>query len=149
MASSIRKTRIPLEILNIDETGIHICLTVTLNRKKARMVLDTGASRTVFDQKEINRFVKEGTRVIDGRMSAGLGTDSMETHSVTLNSFKINALTKKDFEALALDLHVLVKSYETLGHGNVVGVLGSDILLEHNAVIDFGKQKLILSYPKD
>lgn len=108
------------------------------------MVLDTGASRTVFDQDEIKRFVKEGSTVIEGKLSAGLGTSEMETHSVTLKSFRIGRLSLENFEALALDLAVLNTSYEQMGHGKVIGVLGSDILQSYQAIIDFGKKKLTL-----
>lgn len=141
-----RKTSFPMELLPIDEAGYHLCVSVTINRKKCRLVLDTGASRTVFDQTEIHRFVKEGTTEIEGRLSAGLGTDQMQTHSVIIKRFKIGRITLENFEALALDLAVLNDSYEKLGHEKVIGVLGSDILNDHEAVIDFGKKRLTLRY---
>lgn len=142
----LKKTSIPLEILPIDELGFHLCVQVTVNRKKCKLVLDTGASRTVFDQEEIKRFVKEGTTEIEGQLSAGLGTDQMQTHSVILKRFKVGRLTLENFEALALDLRVLNESYEKLGHGKVIGVLGSDVLQSQQAVIDFGKCRLTLRY---
>lgn len=146
MSKNYRRTSLPIEILPIDESGFHLCVTVTVNRKKCRLVLDTGASRTVFDQDEIKHFVKEGTTEIEGKLSAGLGTDRMQTHSVWLKQFRLARLSLPGFEALALDLRVLNDSYDTLGHGKVAGVLGSDILYTHGAVIDFGKKRLTLRY---
>lgn len=143
---STKKTSLPLEILSIDELGFHLCVQVSINRKKCKLVLDTGASRTVFDREEIKRFVKEGTTAIEGQMSAGLGTDQMETHAVVLKTFKVGRLTLQNFETLALDLRVLNESYEKLGHEKVVGVLGSDVLQAQQAVIDFGKRRLTLRY---
>lgn len=143
--TKIRKTSLPLEIVTIDEGGgIHLCAEITLNRKKCKMVLDTGASRTVFDQDEIKRYVKEDITEIAGKMSAGLGTDSMQTHSVLVKKMKLKSLEITDYEGLALDLTVLNNSYEQLGYKKVIGVLGSDILQEYEAVIDFGKKKLTL-----
>lgn len=145
--TEIRKTSLPLEIVTIDEGGgIHLCAEITLNRKKCKMVLDTGASRTVFDQDEIKRYVKEDITEIAGKMSAGLGTDSMQTHSVLVKKMKLKSLEITDYEGLALDLTVLNNSYEQLGYKKVIGVLGSDILQEYEAVIDFGKKKLTLRY---
>lgn len=145
--TKIRKTSLPLEIVTIDEGGgIHLCAEITLNRKKCKMVLDTGASRTVFDQDEIKRYVKEDITEIAGKMSAGLGTDSMQTHSVLIKKMKLKSLEITDYEGLALDLTVLNNSYEHLGYKKVIGVLGSDILQEYEAVIDFGKKKLTLRY---
>lgn len=145
--TKIRKTSLPLEIVTIDEGGgIHLCAEITLNRKKCKMVLDTGASRTVFDQDEIKRYVKEDITEIAGKMSAGLGTDSMQTHSVLVKKMKLKSLEITDYEGLALDLTLLNNSYEQLGYKKVIGVLGSDILQEYEAVIDFGKKKLTLRY---
>lgn len=145
--TKIRKTSLPLEIVTIDEGGgIHLCAEITLNRKKCKMVLDTGASRTVFDQDEIKRYVKEDITEIAGKMSAGLGTDSMQTHSVLVKKMKLKSLEITDYEGLALDLTVLNNSYEQLGYKKVIGVLGSDILQKYEAVIDFGKKKLTLRY---
>lgn len=147
--SNLRRASLPIELLPIDESGFHLCVSVTVNRRRCRLVLDTGASRTVFDQTEIKRFVKEGTTEIEGRLSAGLGTDQMQTHSVVLKTFRLGRVTLENFEALALDLAVLNTSYESLGHGKVIGVLGSDILHAHQAVIDFGKKRLTLRYEGD
>ena len=146
MENKPRRTSIPIEIIPIDESGFHLCIQVTINRKKYRLVLDTGASRTVFDQTEIKKIVKEGTTEIEGKLSAGLGTDQMQTHSVILKQFKVGSVILPEFEALALDLAVLNSSYEQMGHEKVIGVLGSDILHTHKAVIDFGKSKLTLFY---
>ena len=90
--------------------------------------------------------MKEGTTEIEGKLSAGLGTDQMQTHSVILKQFKVGGLILPGFEALALDLAVLNISYEQMGHDKVIGVLGSDILQKHKAIIDFGKSKLTLFY---
>lgn len=141
-----RRASIPIEILPIDELGFHLCVQVSINRKKYRLVLDTGASRTVFDQEEIKKIVKEGTTEIEGKLSAGLGTNQMQTHSVILKQFKVGKIQLPGFEALALDLAVLNASYEQMGHGTVIGVLGSDILHAHQALIDFGKKRLTLFY---
>lgn len=143
--SKKKKCSVPISFISIDETGYHLLVEVTINRKKCRLVLDTGASRTVFDKDEIKRFVKEGSNVIEGKLSAGLGTDQMETHSVHLKNFRIGRLSLTNYEAVALDLAVLNSSYAQMGHGKVAGVLGSDVLFAYDAVIDFGKKKMLLS----
>jgi predicted aspartyl protease len=142
--SRSKKTSVPLLLLDMGESGYHVCLEVTINRKKCRMVLDTGASRTVLDKTEIKRLVREEIREVEGRKSAGLGTDGMTTHATKINRFKIKSLLLPDLEVLVLDLSILNHSYHQIGHEKVAGVLGSDLLRQHKAKIDFDKNRLVL-----
>lgn len=43
-------TTIPLQILPIENDGFHLMIVVKINRKNANLIIDTGASRTVFDE---------------------------------------------------------------------------------------------------
>jgi len=53
-----------------------------------------------------------------------------------------------DYEAVLLDLSHVNKSYEQIGLKQIEGVLGSDILLKYNAIIDYPKKELRLTYKK-
>jgi hypothetical protein len=44
-----------------------------------------------------------------------------------------------------LDLSTINIAYRQLGHSDVLGVLGGDILMKYKAVIDYRKQELKLS----
>ena len=44
---------IPINIINIEGDGFHIVTEGHINGKAARFVVDTGASRTVFDKDRI------------------------------------------------------------------------------------------------
>jgi hypothetical protein len=142
--SRLKKITVPLQMLDMGESGYHACMEVTINRKKCRMVLDTGASRTVLDKTEIRRLVKEEIQELEGKKSAGLGTADMTTHAAKIKRMKIASLVLEDWEVLVLDLSILNHSYKQIGHGKVVGVMGSDMLVKHRAKIDFGKNRLVL-----
>ncbi len=131
------------------ESGYHLSLEVVINRKKCRMVLDTGASRTVLDKDEIKRLVKEELREMEGKKSAGLGTDGMTTHSAEIKRFKINSLIIENMEVLVLDLAILNRSYDQLGHERVAGVMGSDLLIRHRAKIDLAKNRLVMHWSEN
>ncbi len=139
-----RSSIIDLEVLTIEDDGSHLICKAKINGKNARILIDTGASRSVFDQERIRLFVNEKSFIQNEKLSTGLGTNSMPTSSVTLKSFKIGELKIDDFLAILLDLQHVNVTYGTLGHEAIDGVLGNDILLKHKAVIDYNKKILKL-----
>ncbi len=139
-----RSSIIDLEVLTIEDDGSHLICKAKINGKNARILIDTGASRSVFDQERIRLFVNEKSFIQNEKLSTGLGTNSMPTSSVTLKSLKIGDLKIDDFLAILLDLQHVNVTYGTLGHEAIDGVLGNDILLKHKAVIDYNKKILKL-----
>ena len=53
------KTKIILKILRIDKGGYHIAVNAKINSKIALLIVDTGASRSVFDKERIKRFLNK------------------------------------------------------------------------------------------
>ncbi len=141
---ALKKISVPIRILRIDNDGFHLQIVVTLNRKRARLLIDTGASRTVFDKSRIHIYTEKKHFEKTPHLSTGFGTDRLETHSTEIKSVKIGTLDIKDFEAILLDLSHVNASYESLGLKPIDGVLGCDILKKYKAVIDMGKKVLKL-----
>lgn len=141
--------KIPLQLLNIDGDGFHLQVKVKVNGKPALMIVDTGASRTVFDKAQIADFLKLEEIAEHDRVSTGLGTSNMVSQVVTLGRFSLGTLQLKEFPAVVLDLQHVNHTYEALGFSLIVGVLGSDVLVAHKAVIDFAKKTMTLQAPKN
>lgn len=140
--------RVPLRLLNIEGDGFHLQAKVKINGKPGLVIIDTGASRTVFDKTEIIHYLKSEEVAIHDRVSTGLGTNSMESHVVTLGSFTIGKLKMENFQAVILDLKHVNLTYDSIGFPAIAGVLGSDVLVANRAVIDFRKKVLLLHPPK-
>lgn len=140
--------KIPLQLLSIEGDGFHLQVKVKVNGKPALMIVDTGASRTVFDKTQIAHFLKLEEIAEHDRVSTGLGTSNMVSQVVTLGSFSLGQLKLKEFPAVVLDLQHVNHTYEALGFSLIVGVLGSDVLVGNKAVIDFAKKSLTLQPPK-
>ena len=141
-----KKITVPLTLISIDEAdGFHLLLDARLNGQPARLLVDTGASRTVFDKERILRFLQDAVFQPSDKASTGLGTDSMESHLVNAASLQIGDLRIDDLELVVLDLVHVNQSYEKIGIEAIDGVLGSELLSAHKAVIDFGKLELRLS----
>lgn len=143
MASRIKTTSIPLKIISLDQQGFHLMLKVRINNRVARLILDTGASKTVFDFRKIKKYVKTSLKKND-QLSTGLGTNEMVTHTVSIKKLDLGTLTIHDFSMVLLDLKHISQSYALLGLPAIDGVLGGDILMEYHAVIDYQKRRLHL-----
>ncbi|HLC83538.1 MAG TPA: hypothetical protein VJI69_06890, partial [Bacteroidia bacterium] len=80
-------------------------------------------------------------------LSSGLGTNTMQSEQVTVKKIKIGELEIENYKTILLDLSHVNQSYEQIGLKPVDGVLGSDILLKFNAVIDYEKKILKFKFP--
>ncbi len=139
-----RTVRIPLQIIAIEEEGYHLLVDVEINNKKALLLIDSGASRSVFDIHRIRKFIGEQAMEPHDKLSTGLGTNSMVTHTTELNNFQLGGLVLPAFTAVLLDLANVNESYVKLGLSPIDGVLGSDLLHQYKAVIDYGSSELHL-----
>jgi hypothetical protein len=138
------KTILPLEIFPIETDGYHIKIVIKVNEKEASMILDTGASRSVFDESRITTFVDDNSVEDHDRLSSGLGTNTMTSKKVTIEKLQLGEIIIDNYEATILDLMHVNQSYEKLDLAPVDGVLGGDILSDYKAVIDYAKKELIL-----
>jgi hypothetical protein len=135
---------IPLQIIDLQGDGYHLLVDIKIFKKTYKVVLDTGASKTVFDHNLLLEADKRLTVQSTNRLSAGLGTLSMESYTAVLPDFKIGRLKLPGFEVAVLDLSNINQAYAQLSHPQVLGVLGGDILMQYAAVVDYGKQALKL-----
>jgi len=139
------KTKIPISIVPIEDDGFHLQITLKVNGKKANFTLDTGASRTVFDENRIHQFIKDEVLEDNDRLSSGLGTNTMTSKKIVIESLVLKSIEIKNYEATIINLEHVNASYQKLDIDAVDGVLGSDILKDYNAIINYGKSELILS----
>ena len=140
---------IPLELIAIEDDGYHLMIEVFVNGKPARMLVDTGASRSVFDQNRIANFFDEAPDLSENEQkSTGLGTNTMESQALYLGELRIGELLIKKYPAVVLDMRHVNQSYETLGMEPIDGVIGSDILMKYAGLIDYGRQILRINKRK-
>jgi predicted aspartyl protease len=142
----MKKTILPIDLLFIDDDGFHLMIHPLINNKKSCLLIDTGASRTVFDMERIQRFVDEKAFEPNEKLSTGLGTNSMQTHDVAIKKMQLNELVLKNIKSVLLDLSHVNESYSKLGLPAIDGVLGSDLMVKYNAVIDYQKKILKLKW---
>ena len=140
---------IPLKILDIAGEGFHLMIKMLINGKVAHVIVDTGASKTVFDTTAIEKFVKHKNFDTHDQLSSGLGTNTMTSQTTIIKKIKIGSVEIENYKTVLLDLSHVNNSYSQIGLKHVDGVLGSDILLKHHAVIDYEKKILKLKFKKN
>ena len=138
---------ISLEILNLHDDGFHPLVEVVAFNRLFKAVVDTGASRTVFDKTTIEAYIGMESLLLTDKLSTGLGTDSMESYTIRIPELSIGDLRIFDFEAAVLDLSTINTAYEKMEITPVIGVIGGDILMKYSAIINYRDQKLSFCLP--
>ncbi len=135
---------IPLEILTIREEGYHIFLPIKIFGQEVRMLLDTGASRTVFDEGIIKGISSELDLEENEDKATGLGSNTVDNFVAVIDLLEIGTLSVTDYQVGVLNLTHVNESYDNMGALPIAGVLGSDLLVKFKAVIDLEKEMLTL-----
>jgi predicted aspartyl protease len=138
----MKKTSLKIHIVKLNNLGVHLLIKPKVNGKTVCLLIDTGASNTVFDKKQIAPFIGGAKLKELSKMSTGLGTSSMQSHSVKLEKLELGDLVILDYKTMVLDLSHVNTSYESIKKKAIDGVLGGDILKKYHAVIDY-KAKLL------
>ena len=132
----------PLTLINLQDDGFHLLVEIVVFGKKCFAVLDTGASRSVFDMALIKNNISELAYSEETQATTLFATSS--TIQATIPKIKMGRLVIHDYETVALDLESVNQAYDQMGHPLIAGIIGSDVLLKYQAVINYKKLKLFL-----
>lgn len=145
---------IPVKLLNLHDDGFHLLVEVVVFGHLFNAVLDTGASRTVFDKTTAEKHLSADIRMQKTDLqSTGLGTNTMESYSLVVPDLRIGidravstdkaqVLHLKQFEVAVLDLSAINYAYRQMDLDPVIGVIGGDILTSYGGIIDYRKMLL-------
>lgn len=132
-----------LKIISIKGDGYHCIINCRINKQfKSRMLLDTGASRTILDLQFIHELGLTDQLNETEEKATGLGTNSMQGHRMILPELKIGKLILKNIEVGILDLSMVNTSYNMIGLPPIRGAIGGELLKELKAVISYKDKKI-------
>ena len=131
------RVTVPLAIIDLNGDGYHPLVAVSVFGKTFNLVVDTGASKTAFDHIMLLSSFEDAVIAASDKLSTGLGTNNMTSATALISDLRIGELQINEFEVAVLDLSTINLAYRQLGHPEVLGVLGGDILMQHKAVIDY------------
>lgn len=144
MAKKKTTASIKLSIEDLEKTSYHVFLNVKINGKRCRFLLDTGASKTVIGKEwYIKNIGKEKLKSIKME-TAGLHSVVAESYIGKLDLLELGAVSVKKYSAAAVELAHVNGMYAKSKIKKISGILGSDLLLKLNAVIDYKNATLTL-----
>jgi predicted aspartyl protease len=121
----------------------HYQTPVMMDGQPENFIIDTGAGGTVIDEQYARNRGYELTEM-DG-FGGGIGNVKMNIYTVDINKLDLSGFVLEEITVIAMDLSHVKESLEMKGaDSNVHGILGADILKEHQAVIDYGSKTLFL-----
>jgi hypothetical protein len=142
------KIKIPLQIVELEDDNFHLVVQSVFNDKSTGFwVVDTGASKTVFD-KNLNNLYTSEEESSDQLHTAGIGEKPIETTIAFLNTFSLGKLKVENLKAALLDLTHINNLYAKATRLSICGLIGGDFLMKHQAEIDYRKKIMVLHRKK-
>ena len=142
------KFHIPVKLIELDDQSFHLLIEASINSIPLNLIIDTGASKTVFDGKILEGSLNCHESEIQNIQSSGIMADKIESKMAIANVFRIGDLELNGYPVVMIDLDAINKLYLKMAGKKIHGLLGSDFLLNMEAIIDYKKLVLILRKPK-
>lgn len=118
-----------------------------INGMEANFLVDTGASRSVFDPKVITKFIENPTFIKKEGITAGVGGSDLDSSTFIIDSLAFGDIELHHYEAVALDMENIHESYGKLGLPVIDGILGGDLLYRLKATINYRLRKIRFTKP--
>ncbi len=119
----------------------HFELAAEVNGHAARLVLDTGASHTIFATDSAERLGLLTTP--SANRASGVASDHA-TATTTVTDLRLGAAHLRELAARTFDLGHVNRALAAKGAPVVDGVIGGDVLRPAEAVIDYARATLYL-----
>tara|TARA_B100000035_G_C20817943_1_gene472942 strand:- start:241 stop:654 length:414 start_codon:yes stop_codon:yes gene_type:complete len=122
----------------------HILIQCEVNHVLGIFIVDTGASNSCINYFSASKFEIEFKASNEKASSA---TDEInEIFSSNNNILKIGNFQKNDFDLVLFDMTFINNSLQEKGVSQVDGIIGSDILNELNACVNYKKKEINLEF---
>lgn len=129
---------LPLKLIELEENNFHLVLEGKLaDGKKIFWIVDTGASKTVFDSslEDYYKLVEAGSH--EQYQSAGISVGMVETRVGSIDKMKMGKLKIKNLKVALIDLSHVNEIYRKYRDIQIAGLLGSDIMKAYGCIIDY------------
>ena len=140
--------QLPVHLLDIEGEGFHVMIQGKINGMEANLLVDTGASRSVFEIKTISKFVDNPQFEKKEGITAGVGGSDFECSTFMIDTLTLGDIEIKDYEAVAIDLDAIHENYEKLGLPTIDGILGGDLLYRLKTTINYRLRKIRFTKPR-
>lgn len=130
--------RIPMHVSD----GFNLFVDGSVNGKKAKLMVDTGAFTTLLHSRFVRRM-KIPMRDT-AFTSSGVNLKNRGVQVATISRFSIGSMDMRDKDVGVINLEGLIHGGLLDASPPVAGLLGSEILRRHHGILDFGTKTLYL-----
>lgn len=120
----------------------HLMVKAQINGVKGDFILDTGASNSCVDFSHIDTFALRATH--SKTKAAGAGAVGMDTQIARGNLLKMGRWHTDGFDLVVFDLSHVNHALLEYKAKAVQGIIGADVLLKGEAIIDYANFCLYL-----
>lgn len=140
-------TKIPIEIISIENEGFHLIIQGKINNKTSNLIIDTGASKSVFNSNLSGIQKGESSYLSQADINTtSFLSDEIPSVSGIIKEFQVGSLKKHNYEVTFIDIEHINKLYHASVGKTIDGLIGNDLLIKHQAIIDYSNSTLILTY---
>ncbi|NLA24323.1 MAG: hypothetical protein GX879_05085 [Bacteroidales bacterium] len=137
-------TKVPINIVDLDSSGFHITVFAKASRFKLNLLIDTGASKSIFDINHKAFASFDLVQLDDDIKSSGINAEISGINAAIIPNFKIGDMRVTDMPALFMPFEHINNVYIELEKKPIAGIIGGDFLLKYDAIIDYESKELIL-----
>lgn len=124
----------------------HFEMKATINGKKGRFILDTGASNSCIDEDLKDDFMLD-VKETEVKVT-GAGASEMDSQISVDNKLKIGRWKLPKTAIVLFNLTHVNNGLASMNVKPIDGIIGTDILKKGKAVIDYDKKNLYLKLSK-
>ena len=143
MKSKSKAKAVAFKITELQKGAYHPFVKVQIEGIKCNFLIDTGASKSVIDKTFYEKKLRRKMKVIK-QETTGLHSTVNKSFEGVLKKLKIGSTSIKDYSISGIDLSHVNNVYVKNKIDMIDGILGSDILFDFGAVIDYKKSKLFI-----
>ena len=120
----------------------HLVLYAKINGVRGRFILDTGASNSCLGFEGVEKFHVQTQH--SSTKAAGAGATGLHTEQSVRNVLQLGRWKNRHFSLIVLDLTHVNTALQHYKVKPVDGIIGADVLLEGQALIDYKRRQLFL-----
>lgn len=137
------KTVIPVELVELEDNSYHLIVKVDIDGITGDMIIDTGASVTVADQKLFPKKTNDDD--IISMQSGGISGQINNVRIIQIKRLSIGGRHFRNFRLAGIDLNYVNEMYYKHLKRKIIGLLGCDFCVHYNVCIDYSKKELTLN----
>ncbi len=138
------KEKIKCTIEQLGDEGSHLFCKGRINGKKVRVLIDTGASKSVLSAEFASKLKSLKYIQVEEGETSGIGPEKLEAQFARLKSLRFKSLNIKKLIVGTIDVSHVKALYESLNIEPFDFILGGDVLEKYRAKIDYKKKTLTL-----